>query len=86
MMDFTVNALMAYLVWLQYMQHNDARDYRFYGTVSEGLELTTDWMNGFGCTYVAGPFGCNVPLLGIMDKEAPKQGVPSRKFVAANAP
>ncbi len=61
------DAAIAYLVWMQYMQHTDSSDYRFYGTTSEGLELNVDWMNGFGCTYVAGPFGCDVTLARLIE-------------------
>lgn len=64
---FYRDAAVAYLVWQQYLTHTDKSDWRFYGMVSEGLECTIDWMNGFGMTYTAGSFGNNVTLFEMIE-------------------
>lgn len=62
------DAALAYLLWRQYMTHTDESDWRYYGMVSEGLECTVDWMNGFGMTYTAGSFGDYVTLLDMIEE------------------
>jgi len=64
------DAALDYLLWQQYLTHTDKSDWRFYGMVSEGLECTIDWMNGFGMTYVAGSFGNYVTLFGMIEDGA----------------
>ena len=65
--ELYLDSAKAYLLWQQYLTHTDKSDWRFYGMVSEGLECTIDWMNGFGMTYVAGSFGNNMTIFAMMD-------------------